>query len=147
MTMPPPTFGRLAQVVDARVAHEFTQGTARLRRSRCPLEGRSAVLPETPLLASRHSVGHAGCNEWRSEMAEGIGRSGLLWSRPKAARPGGNMLVMLHGATSSERDPFDRLVPRLPEDLIVFLCTRPSRRRRRLLMGVAREARECHHRQ
>jgi phospholipase/carboxylesterase len=26
---------------------------------------------------------------------------------------------MLHGATSSERDPFDRLVPLLPEDLLV----------------------------
>ncbi len=52
-------------------------------------------------------------------MAEGVGQSGVLWSRPKAAWPGGNMLVMLHGATSSERDPFERLVPLLPEDLIV----------------------------
>jgi len=52
-------------------------------------------------------------------MAEGVGQSGVLWSRPKPARPGGNMLLLLHGATSSERDPFDRLVPRLPEDLIV----------------------------
>ncbi len=51
-------------------------------------------------------------------MAERIGPSGVLWSRPKAARPGGNLLVMLHGATSSERDPFDPLVPRLPENLI-----------------------------
>lgn len=52
-------------------------------------------------------------------MAEGIGQSGVLWSTPKAARLGGNLLVMLHGAASSERDPFARLVPLLPEDLIV----------------------------
>jgi phospholipase/carboxylesterase len=52
-------------------------------------------------------------------MEKRIGRSGVLWSRPTAARPGGNLLVMLHGATSSERDPFEQLVPLLPEDLIV----------------------------
>lgn len=52
-------------------------------------------------------------------MAEAIGRSGVLWSRPKAARSDGNLLVMLHGATSSEREPFERLVPLLPENLVV----------------------------
>lgn len=52
-------------------------------------------------------------------MAEAIGQSGVLWSRPKAARPNRNMLLVLHGATSSERDPFERLVPLLLEDLSV----------------------------
>jgi phospholipase/carboxylesterase len=52
-------------------------------------------------------------------MAEEVGRSGVLWSHPESARADGNLLVMLHGATSSERDPFERLVPLLPADLIV----------------------------
>ena len=52
-------------------------------------------------------------------MADAVGHSGVLWSRPRAAQAGRNLLVMLHGATSSERDPFDRLVPLLREDLSV----------------------------
>ena len=52
-------------------------------------------------------------------MADVVGQSGVLWSGPKAAQSGRKLLVMLHGATSSERDPFERLVPLLREDLSV----------------------------
>ena len=51
-------------------------------------------------------------------MAEAIGRSAVLWS-PNTARSDGNLLLMLHGATSSERDPFERLIPLLPPNLVV----------------------------
>lgn len=72
------------------------------------------------VLRGRRSVVIAGSgDERRSEVAEAIGQAGVRWSRPKTARPGGNLLVMLHGATSFERDPFERLTPLLPEDLIV----------------------------
>jgi phospholipase/carboxylesterase len=52
-------------------------------------------------------------------VVEPIGRAGVLWSAPETAQPGGNLLVLLHGATSNERDLFERLVPLLPENLIV----------------------------
>jgi phospholipase/carboxylesterase len=52
-------------------------------------------------------------------VLEPTGQGGVLWSRPKTAQPGRNLLVLLHGATSNERDPFQRLVPLLPGDLIV----------------------------
>lgn len=52
-------------------------------------------------------------------MVEPIGQGGVLWSTPKTDQPGGNLLVLLHGATSNERDPFQRLVPLLPGNLIV----------------------------
>jgi phospholipase/carboxylesterase len=52
-------------------------------------------------------------------VLEPIDQAGVLWFTPKTAQPGSNLLVLLHGATSNERDPFQRLVPLLPENLIV----------------------------
>lgn len=48
-----------------------------------------------------------------------IGRSGVLWSRPEGTRSGRSLLVLLHGASSGERDLFERLLPLLPGDLSV----------------------------
>lgn len=52
-------------------------------------------------------------------VIEPIGQAGVLWSSPPTADPEGKLLVLLHGATSNERDLFDRLVPLLPDDLVV----------------------------
>jgi phospholipase/carboxylesterase len=51
---------------------------------------------------------------------EAIDPPAVLWSAPKTARRDDeDLLVLLHGATSSERDLFQRLVPLLPQNLIV----------------------------
>jgi phospholipase/carboxylesterase len=53
-------------------------------------------------------------------VTEAIDPEAVLWSAPRSARRGdGDLLVLLHGATSSERDLFQRLVPLLPHDLVV----------------------------
>ncbi|MCW2805994.1 MAG: phospholipase [Propionibacteriaceae bacterium] len=52
-------------------------------------------------------------------VAEAIDPEAVLWSAHETARYGGNLLVLLHGATSSERDLFSRLVPLLPRNLTV----------------------------
>jgi phospholipase/carboxylesterase len=49
-----------------------------------------------------------------------IGGDVVLWSEePAAASREKQLLVLLHGATSDERDLFDRLVPLLPANVIV----------------------------
>ena len=50
----------------------------------------------------------------------------MLWSAGESARPGKDLLVVLHGAASSERDLFRRLVPLLPPGLVVAAVRGPE---------------------
>jgi phospholipase/carboxylesterase len=52
-------------------------------------------------------------------VIEPIDPAAVMWSAPGTDRGGGDLLVLLHGATSSERDLFRRLVPLLPPNLVV----------------------------
>lgn len=58
-------------------------------------------------------------------MAEPIDPSAVLWSAPESVRRGRDLLVLLPGAASSERDLFGRLVPLLPAGLVVAAVRGP----------------------
>jgi phospholipase/carboxylesterase len=64
------------------------------------------------------SIAHDGAFDEGVPVPQPIGQV-VLWSIPSTARPTGHLLVLLHGATSHERDPFDRLVPLLPGTVVV----------------------------
>jgi phospholipase/carboxylesterase len=52
-------------------------------------------------------------------MTQTIDPATVLWSGPWAMGSRRHLLVLLHGATSSERDLYRRLVPLLPRSLVV----------------------------
>lgn len=56
-----------------------------------------------------------------TEAANAVGKSGVLWSTSATSESArdGHLLLLLHGATSNERDLFDRLVPLLPPDFTI----------------------------